>query len=149
MAKKFSKDKKPSVLNTAIENKRRIENFKTSNFKVSLQDFDSSQKCGSSYRDWQKCGLLSKMFETLSGYCCRPLLEQVDGAKFTLYGDFPPKERTKFKYPEHVPEDANWARIHIEGAAVIAGHVLENTFYIVFLDKCHSFYMTKRKAKIK
>lgn len=145
----FSKDKKPSALNTAIENKKRTENFNTSNFNVSLKDYDSSQKYGSTYRDWQKCGLLSKMFETLSGYCCRPLIEQADGKKFTIYGDFPPKERTNFEYPKHVPADANWARIHIDGAAVIAGHVIQNTFYIVFLDKYHSFYLTKKKAKIK
>jgi hypothetical protein len=84
------------------------------------------------------------MIETIQGYCCRPLLEQVDGDKFTIYGDFPPKERTRFTPPTFVPEDANWARIHVTGPAVVVGHIIENTFYVVFLDKTHKFYLTRR-----
>ncbi len=144
MAKKFSKEKQPSVINEVLAGKKKIAEVDTSNFKVSLQYIDTSQKFGSSFKDWQKEGLLSKMMETLAGYCSRPLMEQVDKIKFTIYGDFPPQDKTKFKYPEHVPEDANWARIHVNGRAIIAGHVLKDTFYIVFLDKTHKFFLTKQ-----
>lgn len=144
MAKKFSKEKQPSVINSTLNSKKKVEDSIVSNFKVSFQYLDTSQKFGSSFKDWQHAGLLSKMMETLSGYCCRSLTEQVDKDKFTIYGDFPPADKTEFKYPEHVPEDAKWARIHITGAAVIAGHVISDTFYVVFLDKTHRFYMTKK-----
>jgi hypothetical protein len=30
--------------------------------------------------------------------------------------------------------DAKWARIHVNGLHVIAGHVFKNTFFVVFLD---------------
>ena len=32
----------------------------------------------------------------------------------------------------------------ITGAAIIAGHIVTDTFYIVFLDKTHKFWLTKR-----
>lgn len=117
---------------------------RTSNFKVSFQYFDATQKYGSSFKDWQGVGLLSRAMETLYGYCCSPLMEQVDGDKFTIYGSFPPKGKTMFEYPHHVPEDANWARIHINGSAVIIGHIVGDTFYVVFLDKTHKFWLTKK-----
>ncbi|MDE5784180.1 MAG: hypothetical protein K2H97_07695 [Prevotella sp.] len=117
---------------------------KTANFKVSFQYFDSSQKYASSFRDWQKAGLLSHALDILAGMCQQPLENQFNGEKFTLYGDFPSKDKTKFEIPTHVPEDAHWARIHVNGKSVIVGHIVRDTFYVVFLDKFHSFFLTKR-----
>lgn len=117
---------------------------RVSNFKLSFQYLDTSQKYGSSFKDWQKSGLLSQAMETLYGYCCSPLMSQVDGDKFTIYGSFPPKDKTLFKYPKHVPEDANWARIHVNGPAVVVGHIIGDTFYVVFLDKTHKFRLTRK-----
>lgn len=150
MAKKkfLDKSKSKSIITETLDNKKNKtvnDDVIKGNFKVSLSHLDKTQKFGSNYLDWQNAGLLSKLFETLQGYCCRPLLEQVDGDKFTIYGDFPKKDYTMFNFPEHVPEDANWARIHVNGIAVVAGHVVDDTFYIVFLDKTHSFYLTKRR----
>lgn len=148
MAKRINKEKPKSIIVTTLENKKEnsVHNKNTKgNFKVSFAHLDKTQKFGSGYKDWQNIGLLSKMFETLQGYCCRPLLDQIDNKKFTVYGDFPAKDYTEFNYPEHVPEDANWARIHINGVSIIAGHIVDDTFYLVFLDKTHSFYLTKRR----
>nr|DAP91935.1 MAG TPA: hypothetical protein [Caudoviricetes sp.] len=146
MAKKILKHKQPSAITSALEYKKSVNDADLkSNFKISLQYLDTTQKYGSAFPDWQKCGLLSSMLDTLKGYCCKPLLEQVDGDKFSIYGNFPPAEKTKFEYPQNVPEDANWARIHITGSAVVAGHIVGDTFYIVFLDKTHKFWMTKKQ----
>lgn len=120
------------------------DNARVSNFKISFQYLDTTQKYGSAFKDWQKIGLLSATLDTLHGYCYSPLLQQVDGNKFAIYGAFPPKDKTYFKFPKNVPEDANWARIHINGAAVVIGHIVADTFYVVFLDKTHKFYLTKR-----
>lgn len=117
---------------------------KVGNFKISLAYFDPSPLYASGFRDWQKDGLLSKALETLQGYCKRPLRQQIDGDKFSVYQSFPPADRTKFEYPKHVPEDAEWARIHINGPAVLIGHIVADTFYLVFLDKTHKFWLTKR-----
>jgi len=136
--------KEPSIITKTLAQKKTTGSTNFSNFKVSFQYVDSSQKYASSFRDWQKDGLLSKALELLQGYCCRPLIEQIDGAKFTRYGDFPPKDKTLFEKPIHVPEDADWARIHVNGPAVIVGHIVDDTFYVVFLDKTHKFWLTKR-----
>jgi len=120
---------------------------RTCNFKVSFQYLDTAQKYGSSFKDWQKAGLLSKAMDTLRGYCRRPLVEQLDGDKFTTYSGFPAKGDTLFEYPQNVPLDANWARIHVTGAAVLIGHIVNDTFYVVFLDKTHKFYLTKKNKE--
>lgn len=143
MAKPFYKKKPTSIIKETLETKKSVRDT-SSNFKVSFQFLDTSQKFGSTYKDWQKLGLLSKLLDTFSGYCCKPLLEQVDGTKFTVYGNFPVKDKTMFDFPTHVPPDANWARIHVTGAAVVVGHIVSDTFYVVFLDKTHKFWLTKR-----
>lgn len=117
---------------------------KTCNFKISLAYFDPSPMYASGFKDWQKDGLLSKAMDTLHGYCKRPLRQQIDGDKFSVYQSFPSPDHTKFEYPKHVPEDAEWARIHINGPAVLIGHIVGDTFYLVFLDKTHKFWLTKK-----
>lgn len=117
---------------------------RTCGFKVSFQYLDTTQKYGSSFKDWQKCGLLSKALDVLQGYCCSPLRAQIDGVKFSIYDSFPPEDKTLFQFPKNVPEDAHWARIHVTGPAVLIGHVVNDTFYVVFLDKTHKFYLTKK-----
>lgn len=144
MPKGFSK-KKPVF---SVKEKPSVNDIKRiSNFKLSFQYLDTTQKYGSSFKDWQKAGLLSKALETLQGYCCSPLRGQVNGDKFTIYGAFPAPDLTMFEYPQNVPEDANWARIHITGPSVIVGHIVNDTFYVVFLDKTHKFWLTKKSRK--
>lgn len=145
MAIDFKKKKKDLIAETLDKKKASISTPKNQNFVVSFEDFDSSQRSGSSFRDWQNDGLLSTMLEVLKGYCCSPLLSNLDGTKFTIYGDFPPPAKTKFKYPTHVSPDAEWGRIHINNTTIIAGHVIHNTFYVVFLDKYHHFYISEKK----
>lgn len=136
--------KKPKIETKAIQKESVTDDGRRSNFKVSFQYLDTSQKFGSGFKDWQNCGLLSKAMEVLQGYCCSPLRSQIDGDKFSIYNDSPPKEKTMFTFPKNVPEDAHWARIHVTGSAVIIGHIVNDTFYVVFLDKTHKFYLTKR-----
>jgi len=141
----FKKLKKGSTFSDTIGNKKnKIAELQTGYFKVSFQYLDTSQKYGSAFKDWQKDGLLSKALETIAGYCCGNLISQIDGTKFCKYGDFPPADKTRFRKPEMIPEDACWARIHVTGPAVLAGHIVKDTFYVVFLDKFHSFYLTRR-----
>lgn len=59
------------------------------------------------------------------------------------YGYFPPK--SNFKHPKHVPEDVSWASLHLCGRACLGGHIVENIFYVVFLDKDHEFWITEKK----
>jgi hypothetical protein len=140
----FRKDKPQSVISQNIAAKRPAAS--TNNFKVSFQYLDTTQKFGSTFKDWQSCGLLSKAMDTLQGYCCSPLRTQLGPDKFKAYGAFPTKE-SLFSEPANSPEDAEWARIHVNGPAVLAGHILEDTFFVVFLDKTHKFYMGKKERE--
>lgn len=132
-----------ALLDRLVEKKTKA-NTSFGNFKVSFEYFDPAPMYASSFADWQQVGLLSHALDHLKGFCCSPLLKQVDGKKFAIYGDFPNPDSTKFDRPAHVPLDANWARIHINGPAVLVGHVHEDTFYLVYLDKTHKFWLTKR-----
>ena len=137
--------KKGSSILKEIEKPRSVNDAgRTANFKLSFQDLDTTQKFGSAFLDWQKVGLLSHAMETLRGFCCSPLRQQIDGDKFTIYDSFPPEDRTMYDYPKNVPEDAHWARIHVNGPAVMVGHIVNDTFYVVFLDKTHKFWLTEK-----
>ncbi len=110
-------------------------------FVVSFKHLSKDQ--GQGIYIWEQDSRLSQVIEVLSGYCQRPLEEQCDGKKFVKYGGFPAK--SKYTHPKDVPEDAHWARIHVDGTHVIAGHIWENTFYVVFLDHDHTFYISEKK----
>ena len=135
---------KKKVCTKVIDKASVNDEGRIANFKVSFQYLNTPQKYASSFKDWQKCGLLSKAMDVLQGYSCSPLRSQIDGVKFSVYDSFPPEEKTMFVYPKNVPEDAHWARIHVNGPAVIIGHIVRDTFYVVFLDKTHKFFLTKK-----
>jgi len=139
------KVKKPhetqSVIKDYVSQKSSVKDLAANDtFVISLKHLDKTQ--GSSMYDWEKNQMLALTMDTLGGYCSRPLNQQF-GEKFTLYGEFPSK--SNFTHPSHVPQDAKWARIHINGTHIIAGHIYQNTFYIVFFDHDHTFYITEKK----
>ncbi|MCW3085176.1 MAG: hypothetical protein JWP12_2542 [Bacteroidetes bacterium] len=111
-------------------------------FHISLKHLDRNQ--GQRFHDWQENGMLAEAMETLFNLSHLPIDQQL-GKKFTCYGDFPAKEKTEFTHPKHVPDDAKWARIHVNGTHIIAGHIFKNTFYVVFLDAHHKFYISELK----
>ena len=107
----------------------------------SLKDFDTNQ--GEGFDVWQNEQLLAKLLERLRSVSNFSIQEAQQNGILTIYGDFP--EKSKFKYPRHIPEGVKWAKISIQGKERIAGYVNENVFYIVFLDKDHQFWITKKK----
>lgn len=107
---------------------------------ISFQYLDRNQ--GQTFEDWEKEGLLINMLNTLRDYCQNTMLEN-KGPNFKEYGHFP--KESKFKHPEHVPKDASWASLHLSGRVCLGGHIYENIFYIVFLDKNHEFWISKKK----
>lgn len=109
-------------------------------FVLSLKHLDRKQ--GPTLQDWEQDNMLALAMETLAGYCHRPLNQQFNDS-FSVYGDFPLK--TEYTHPAHVPPDAKWARIHVNGVHVLAGHIFKNVFYLVFLDNKHAFYKTEKK----
>jgi len=111
-------------------------------FLVSFKYFDNTQ--GETFGQWQAEAILADALEKLMYYCKSTLASQRDDT-FTIYGNFPPGHLTEFVHPRHVPLDARWARLHITGKQCVIGHVHRNVFYIVFLDKNHRFWKSKKK----
>lgn len=109
-------------------------------FCLNFKNFDASQ--GQTFGDWEKAGLLSLALERWREHC-KQSLQQCKGSKFKVYGSFPPN--TAFKHPKHVPPDAQWASMHIQGKECVAGHVIGDVFYVVFLDSEHQFWITEKK----
>lgn len=96
---------------------------------------------GATFQQWNDEGKLIIALNRLKEYSGKKV-SQMDST-YTIYGDFPPK--TDFYHPKYIPEDAQWARIHVDGKHVIAGHIVKNVFYVVFLDSNHSFWITDKK----
>lgn len=138
-SKKVGKSKRKSLMAGASE--RELPDDKE--FVISFKHLDRQQ--GQSLPDWEQAGILAKALETLRGYCGEPLFSRVDGDKFAIYGEFPPSNKTDFNHPKHIPEDAQWARIHVSGKVCVIGHVVKNVFNVVFLDKEHRFWISTKK----
>lgn len=143
MSGKIEKKKQHSSITSLLEQKKTKTQNNSENLNFSFEDFCYKQKFSSSFKDWQKEGLLSFALETISGYCKSPIIYDNTG-KFTLYNDFPPPTYTLYDFPEHVTPDASWVRIHVNGPSVIVGHIIRNTFYVVFFDKMHKFWLGRK-----
>lgn len=144
MAKpKLPKTKRKNLISGKSESTAVSEKEQDGYFLLSLRHLDREQ--GQSFFQWEESNILAKGMETLRDYSTRSLMAGVDNDKFIIYGDFPSKDKTDFFHPKHVPEDAQWARIHVNGKVCIIGHVEGNIFHVVFLDKDHRFWISEKK----
>jgi hypothetical protein len=112
----------------------------------SFKDFDIKQiPPGQSYDNWQEDKLLAYMLQKFGHICGLNIVEAQQQKVLKIYGNFPSK--TDFKAPQHIIEDVNWAVImDIKGQkGRVAGHVIDNVFYLVFLDQEHRFYITEKR----
>ncbi|OOH85726.1 hypothetical protein BMT54_11535 [Pasteurellaceae bacterium 15-036681] len=80
-----------------------------------------------------------------------------------IYGSFPPKNKTIFEFPKHVPADVKWGRFRLNSEVRLIGFIIpeelhncspephngflfdKNTFYVVFLDLHHQFWISEKK----
>ncbi len=131
---------KLSIIKETLAKRKTMKDIgEESNMVFSFMHFDSSQ-CppGNSYLEADQREYLHEVLEVIQSYSQSTMMAMKDGDKFTIYGDFPPT--SDFKHPTHVPPDAKWARIHINGLKVLAGHIYQNIFFVVFLDPDHRFW---------
>lgn len=114
----------------------------------SFKDFDTGQiPPGQSYDEWQEEKRLAYALEKFGeiGKCNRVEAQQQGLIK--VYKEFP--ATSKFKYPRTVIQDDKivWAVImNIKGQKPrVVGHMIENVFYVVFLDAEHCFFPSELK----
>lgn len=148
--KRFGSDKFKASAGSNLDRKtntRHERNTKENLPKIvfSFKDIDLLQNAGQTYKDWQKEELLAYMLEKFGYINGLNIIEAQQQGLLTLYGDFPLK--SDFKIPPHISGNVTWAAIkNIKGQkARIAGHIIENVFYVVFLDKNHKFFITEKK----
>lgn len=130
--------------------------------KFNFSYFHHDQEFANNFSDLDK-DFLSELLDKLKEYSKFPLLHwtrtRVGRSGRTVletYGPFPKK--SEFTHPSHVPHDALWSRFRLEGAVRLIGFVIpekisgtaaskcngiycSNTFYIVFIDTEHKFYL--------
>ena len=120
-----------------------------------------SDNSGQDFRDWTQKQLY-ELFDKLKEYSKFSLAHwetvfQGGYPVFVQYDYFP--TNTEFKKPQSIPHQAIWSRFRLEGDSRLIGFVLPeeykdteqntsgfrfdtNTFYVVFLDENHRFYIT-------
>ena len=156
---KFGNRQKASFLKSIPQTSVDSENDTlASKCKFNFAYFDV-QPAGQSFEDWHKDDL-SALLNKLKEYSKEPLSYWKNNGVLVVYGGFPSK--SNLKHPNHVPHQAQWARFRLKSAVRLVGFVLPeqydrkehnatkslfdcNTFYIVFLDAKHQFYLTEKK----
>jgi len=106
---------------------------------------DQPKRNRQSFESWQKDKILSKLLEKLRHLSRLTIQEAKQQGFITEYDMFP--DNTDFKCPKKFEDGVRWSVIKkITGQkARIVGYIVDNIFYIVFLDKDHQFWKTKKK----
>ena len=114
---------------------------------VSFKDIDFTQPNGKeqTFDTWSNDGLLVPLLERIRQLTKLTRDEAEKQQIIKVYGDIP--DHSDFTRPKHVDENASWAVLKGIGGQVstLAGYIVENTFYAVFLDKEHRFWPTEKK----
>jgi hypothetical protein len=142
MAKKF-KGRKSSSYNRQSRNLPDKSGKREPLIVFSYKDFDRSQ--GQSFKEWETDELLATLTEKLLAISGLTVAQVIHQKIIKVYSkvDFPPN--SDFTHPKHVPEDIKWCSMHIQGKECVIGYFEDNIFQIVFLDKEHQFWKTKKK----
>lgn len=110
---------------------------------LSFRDFDRNQ--GQEFENWEKDQILALAIGKLAAICHKTV-GQATAEKiikpYTKVG-FPPD--SGFVHPRHILPDVTWCSMHIQGKECVIGYFEDNIFQVVFLDKDHEFWKTKKK----
>ncbi len=112
-----------------------------------FKDFLGNQPEGNeqSFETWQTEGILSRLLKKLIHISGLTIQEAKQQNIITEYGRFLGK--SDFKCPKKFEPGVRWSVIKkITGQkGRIVGHIVDNIFFVVFLDKDHQFWKTEKK----
>lgn len=114
----------------------------------SFKDLDQTQpkSAPETLQLWAEKQLLSPLFNRLKELTNLTRDEAVQQRQIKIYNEFPPNDKTLFEHPIHVDDNVTWSVIEgLGGKPRVAGYLVENTFYVVFLDSEHQFFRSDKK----
>lgn len=84
--------------------------------------------------------------EKLRSLCEYTIAQATNLGLLKIYSKNSFPTETAFEHPKHIPQDIDWSSMHIGNKPCIIGYFEDrNIFYVVFLDKDHEFWITKKK----
>lgn len=127
------------------EVKGAVINHVSFNFK----DLDQTQPVGKpqTIELWHEEEMLEPLLERIRQVSQLSRAEAVRQQQLKFYDTFPPKNVTDFFHPAHVPQDVYWGVLKNIGGQVgtVAGYLVDDVFYVVFLDMNHRFWISEKK----
>lgn len=159
--KKFSNSRKDRrVMELAVTDLESESNNLTLRCKFNFSYIDGTQDAAPGLIDIsdEELRMLVVFLKEMSANSLRHWLVE---KRYVEYDHFPPRAKTEYIHPPHVPVQARWGRFRITGAYRLCGFTVpgeldgerhpvtgmlydKNTFYIVFLDIAHQFWKTER-----
>lgn len=162
--KSFRNPRKTRFINEFPENSLSGSDIR-SRSKFNFSFFDDSQPYGSAFNQIEPealCEILTKIksFTRNDLNYWRNERCGSHGLKvFADYKSFPAK--SEFKFPKAIPHDVSWGRFRLENLSRLIGFTIPgtlkaqdsktdetydyNTFYLVFIDLEHKFYLSEKK----
>lgn len=146
----MGRDRSRKQPRTRRENTREIQKSISTRdlLTFSFKDLDQTQPKSTpeTLALWADKQLLSALINRLKELTALTRDEACQQQQIKLYNEFPPSDKTKFEHPIHVEETVTWGVIEgLGGKPRVAGYLVENTFYIVFLDSEHQFFQSPKK----
>lgn len=137
--------------------------------KFNFSYFTKDPKAGQDFSGWSHRKLIL-LLNKLKDFSRSPLKkwenESIGSGKkkynvLQYYDKGFPTKKSVFNQPKHIPHQARWARFRFDSSTRLIGFVIPdkynhveqnnsgynfccNTFYVVFLDENHEFYVTKK-----
>lgn len=145
VSKKHLKAQDPASLRRRVGTRGEVNNSK---IVFSLQYFDPTQpkKDLQTYATWQDDGRLADLMERLESVSKCSIKQAIQRGLIKRYHNFPPTGKTDFKCPSEFEDNPWFVIMKIGGQkARVAGVVVGNIFHIVFLDRNHRFWISKKK----
>lgn len=146
----MGRDRSRKQPRTRRENTREIQKSLPTRdlLTFSFKDLDQTQPKSSAetLQVWASKQLLAPLLNRLKELTTLTRDEAVQQRQIKIYNEFPPNEKTSFEHPLHVEDNVTWAVIEgLGGKPRVAGYLVENTFYVVFLDSEHQFFRSDKK----
>lgn len=137
------KEKKESAYKRNLKQIETKQGKKDPLIVLSFKNFDINQ--GQSFDDWEAEQLLSVAINKLRALCQYTIPQATNAGMLKIYTKVPFPPESGFEHPKHIPPDIDWCSMHIGNKPCVIGYFEDNIFQIVFLDKEHEFWISKKK----